>query len=262
MHGHPIHPTRHIWKFVRRSGLNQVSLETGADLLALDQLDQKLWVALSCPVRGLELDERTLALIDTDGDGRIRAPELIAAINWAAARLVDAGDLLRGSEVMPFKAIDQKSEVGRSVAAAARQFLNRLGKPEDGSLSVEEIKDPAKTFLPGRLHGDGVITAEAAPDPDTAQLIRDIVECLGGKAGAAGVVGVTAAQIEAFYSELEAFSDWNKRGTDPALSVIGEGTAAGFTALEAVRAKVEDYFARCLLAEFDPNRSARAVDRR
>jgi len=25
----------------------------------LDQLDQKLWVALSCPVKGLEIDEKT-----------------------------------------------------------------------------------------------------------------------------------------------------------------------------------------------------------
>ena len=70
----------HTWKFFRTGGLDQVSLETGADLLNLEQLDQKLWVALSCPVKGLELDEKTLALIDTDGDGRIRVPELIAAI--------------------------------------------------------------------------------------------------------------------------------------------------------------------------------------
>jgi hypothetical protein len=78
------------WKFFRTGGLDQVALETGADLLNLDQLDQKLWVALSCPVKGLELDEKTLALIDTDGDGRIRVPELLAAIKWAAARLKDA----------------------------------------------------------------------------------------------------------------------------------------------------------------------------
>ena len=52
---------------------------TGDDLLNLEHLDQKLWVALSCPVKGLELDEKTLAMIDADGDGRIRVPELIAA---------------------------------------------------------------------------------------------------------------------------------------------------------------------------------------
>jgi hypothetical protein len=84
----------HIWKFFRTGELDQVSLETGADLLNLEQLDQKLWVALSCPVKGLELDERTLAMIDTDGDGRIRVPELLAAIKWAAARLKEPGELL------------------------------------------------------------------------------------------------------------------------------------------------------------------------
>ena len=72
----------HTWKFFRTGELDQVSLETGADLLALEQLDQKLWVALSCPVKGLELDERTLELLDTDKDGRVRAPEILAAIAW------------------------------------------------------------------------------------------------------------------------------------------------------------------------------------
>ena len=65
-------PTPHPWKFVRSGGLDQVSLETADDLRALGELDQKLWVALSCPVKGLQLDERTLALIDTDGDGHVR----------------------------------------------------------------------------------------------------------------------------------------------------------------------------------------------
>ena len=49
----------------------------------LDQLDQKLWVALACPTAGIEFDSKTAALIDTDGDGRIRARELITALRWA-----------------------------------------------------------------------------------------------------------------------------------------------------------------------------------
>ena len=65
----------HVWKFFRTGGLDQVTLESAADLLNLQSLDQKLWVALSCPVKGLEIDERTLRLIDSDGDGRIRVPE-------------------------------------------------------------------------------------------------------------------------------------------------------------------------------------------
>ncbi len=41
------------WKFFRAGGFDQVKLECGADLANLDQLDQKLWVALACPARGL-----------------------------------------------------------------------------------------------------------------------------------------------------------------------------------------------------------------
>ena len=67
------------WRFFRAGGFDQVKLETGSDLMALDQLDLKLWVALACPTTGLEFDKATLALIDTDKDGRVRAPEVIAA---------------------------------------------------------------------------------------------------------------------------------------------------------------------------------------
>ena len=79
----------HTWNFFRTGGLDQVVLGSAADLTALPELDQKLWVALSCPVKGLELDERTLALIDSDNDGRIRVPELLAAVAWAASSRSD-----------------------------------------------------------------------------------------------------------------------------------------------------------------------------
>jgi len=32
----------HVWKFYRTGGLDQVALESAADLLALGELDQKL----------------------------------------------------------------------------------------------------------------------------------------------------------------------------------------------------------------------------
>src|ERR1700690_1699121 len=105
----------HSWKFVRSGGLDQVSLETADDLRALGGLDQKLWVALSCPVKGLQIDERTLAIIDTDGDGHVRPPDVIAAVSWACARLRDPVTLLEGSETLPVEAIGDSPE-GRSVA--------------------------------------------------------------------------------------------------------------------------------------------------
>src|SRR5512137_2944552 len=92
--------TNHVWRFFRAGGFDQVRLDTGSDLMALDQLDQKLWVALACPTSGLEFDKATLTLIDTDKDGRIRVPELIAAAKWAGSCLKDPDDLLKGSATL------------------------------------------------------------------------------------------------------------------------------------------------------------------
>jgi hypothetical protein len=79
----------HRWRFFRAGGLDQVRFDSAADFRDLENLDQKLWVALSCPVKGIEFDERTLGLIDNDKDGRVRAPEVIAAVQWAEDHLKD-----------------------------------------------------------------------------------------------------------------------------------------------------------------------------
>src|SRR3989344_1663848 len=57
----------HRWRFFRAGGFDQVRLDTGADLAHLAELDQKLWVALSCPTQGVELQAATATLIDRLG---------------------------------------------------------------------------------------------------------------------------------------------------------------------------------------------------
>jgi hypothetical protein len=96
---------KHAWRFFRAGGFDQVKLESGADLMHLDQLDLKLWVALACPANGLEFSTETLALIDTDKDGRIRAPELIAAVRWVGSRLANPDDLVAGGDSVALDAI-------------------------------------------------------------------------------------------------------------------------------------------------------------
>lgn len=108
----------HQWKFFRAGGFDQVRIDTAADLLHLRELDQKLWVALSCPTTGIEFDARTLALIDSDGDRHIRAPELLAAIDWAAERLSDTAVLQQKLGGVPLAAIKDEA-----VLAAAKGLL-------------------------------------------------------------------------------------------------------------------------------------------
>ena len=250
----------HTWKFFRTGGLDQVTLESGADLLNLEQLDQKLWVALSCPVKGLELDEATLKLIDSDGDGRIRTPELIAAIKWAAPRLKDVGVLLNGTDGLPLSAINDATPEGKIVLSSAKQILANLGKKGAAAITVADSSNTAQIFSASPLNGDGVIPPEATEDPAVQALIKDIIACLGGTADRTGSLGVTAMQIDTFFGELTAYAAWVSNSAAKDIAVLGEATDAAVAALKAVRPKVEDFFGRCRLAAFD-GRAAIALNR-
>jgi hypothetical protein len=232
--------TPHTWKFFRTGGLEQVSLENAADLQALGELDQKLWVALSCPVKGLQIDERTLALIDTDGDGHVRPPEVIAAVSWACARLRDPSSLIHGSDALQLAAIGDSTE-GSAVAQAARWVLTRAGK--DGAVTAADAAEVAKSLSKGPLKGDGILRAEAAADAATRDLIKDIITCSGE---------VTEKTVASFFADLAAFKAWSGAGGATADSGLGPSAAEAFAAVDAVRRKVEDYFARTKLAAFDP----------
>ena len=241
----------HVWNFFRTGGLDQVSLATGADLLALEHLDQKLWVALSCPVKGLEFDERTLALIDSDTDGRVRAPELLAAIKWAAARLKDPGVLLAGAAELPLAAINDVTPEGKTLVASAKQILANLGKKDAVAIPVEDAADTAKIFAASALNGDGVIPPEATADAATQTLIKEIIATVGGTPDLAGSAGVTAVQIDKFFADLAAYVVWVEQSAAQDIAILGSATGSAVAALKAVRAKADDFFARTRLAAFD-----------
>ena len=57
------------WKFSSVGGSVRVTITSGEDIAHLGELDRKLWTVLSCPTKGLEFDQKTLAHIDSDGHG-------------------------------------------------------------------------------------------------------------------------------------------------------------------------------------------------
>src|SRR5271165_6665364 len=163
----------HTWRFFRAGGFDQVRLDTGADLLALDQLDQKLWVALACPTSGLEFDSKTLALIDTDNDGRIRPPELIAAVQWAAACLKSPDELLKSSPALPLASINDTTPEGKPLLASAKHILASLGEKVPSVITLEHTADTARIFAQTHFNGDGIVPAESAEDDATKAAIND-----------------------------------------------------------------------------------------
>ncbi len=251
----------HVWKFFRAGGFDQVKLETGADLANLDQLDQKLWVALACPTRGLEFDTRTLDLIDADKDGRVRAPEVIAAAKWATSLLKNPDDLVCGASSLPLASINDGTLEGRQILASARQILINLGKAQAEAISLEDTADTSKIFAATSFNGDGIIPVDAAADDATRALIGEVLSLFGAETDRSGKPGVSQIKVEAFFAEAAAYSNWWKKAEgDANILPLGEATAAAAAAVKAVQVKVNDFFARCRLAAFDP-RALAALNR-
>src|ERR1019366_6849877 len=245
--------TNHTWRFFRAGGFDQVRLDTGADLMALDQLDQKLWVALACPTTGLEFDSATLALIDTDKDGRIRAPEIIAAAKWAGSCLKNPDELTKSSAALALSAINDATPEGQQLLASAKQILATLKKTDATAVTVEDASKVTEKFEETVLNGDGIIIQETANDDATRQVINDIIACLGSDKDRSGKLGIGQAKEDQFFADAQAFSDWHKKAeADKAVLPLGDVTHAAMAAVKAVRSKVDDYFTRCRLAAFDP----------
>ena len=95
--------------------------------------------------------------------------------------------------------------------------------------------------------------ADSAADESTKAVINDIIACLGAETDASGKPGVSQAKIDQFFADAAAYSDWWKKAEGDAVVLpFGLSTAAAAAAIKAVKLKVDDYFARCRLAAFDP----------
>lgn len=242
----------HSWKFFRAGGFDQVQLDNGADLLALKDLNQKLWVALSCPTRGIEFDNRTLDMIDTDRDGQVRANEVLAAIGWAGALLKDADLLIKATGRLELSNIVDSTEEGRSLIASARHILKSLGKADASSISLEDVADIDKLVASLRFNGDGVVCCAQIECNALRATVEDIARTNGTVADMSGAQGINLEITDQFFKDAQAYVDWYAHGeADAAVLPIGADSQAASVALQVVKDKVDDYFTRCELAAYD-----------
>jgi hypothetical protein len=242
----------HRWRFNRLGGFDQVRLESADDIRNLDNLDQKLWAALSCPVSGVEFDPRTLAMLDHDNDGRVRVQEILAATSWVSSVLKGFDGFLAGSDTLRLADIDDGSEKGRQLLASARQLLALLGKGEAETISIADVATTDTLLNDSTFNGDGIVAANATDTPDLAQLVADIVATMGGEADRSGLSGVSRDKVEAFFSAAEAFDQWWKKAEEVAeILPRGAATAEAAELLARIAGKIDDYFLRCGLAAYD-----------
>jgi hypothetical protein len=243
----------HIWHFSKVGGVKRVNLESGSDLKNLASLDPKLWTALSCPVDGLEIDKKTLELLDTDNDRKIRVPEIIAAVNWMCGLVKDANDLLKEEPRFMLDSIDDSTELGKTLLESARIILKNLGREADKALTVAETSDTIKIFAGTAFNGDGVITIDSTSDVELIAVIQEALTCGGFVADRGGKDGLTQQLLNHFFEECAKYSAWHaKKNADlQRILPFGDNTEKAYQNYQSIKSKVDDYFIRCRLAAFD-----------
>ena len=249
--------SQHRWRFCRLGGFDQVRLETAEDIRHLGELDQKLWAALSCPVNGLEFDSRTLAMLDSDQDGRVRVQEILAATKWIGSVLAKMDTFLAGADVLPLTAIDDSHAEGQQLVASARQLLSYLGRAEAESVSIADVSSTDTLLHASKFNGDGIIAVHVSDDEALQKLIAEIMACVGSDQDRSGQPGISQERLEAFFAAAKLYAEWwRQTEAAPAILPFGDQTAAAAAVFARLRNKVDDYFMRCGLAAFDAKAEA------
>ena len=240
------------WDFDNIGGTTRVKITTGDDLKHLSELDPKMWTVLSCPVKGLEIDEKSLTYMDCDSDGKIRISDVVATSKWVTGVLKDADLLIKGVDSIDIENIDQNNACGAKLYAAAKQILLNLGK-EGSVITLADTADSAAIFAKTRFNGDGVITELTVEDAKDKAAVAAAVAATGGTADRSGALGVNADQIEAFYKALADYVAWTEAAVE---APFGADTDKAIELYNALNAKVKDFFVRSRLAAFSPDSTA------
>ena len=244
---------KHSWNYENIGGSTRVKITTGADIANLGELDVKKWSVLSCPVTGLDIDEKSMKYIDADGDGRIRVGDVVATAQWLTAVVKDADLLVKGADSIDVMNFNQENADGKRLYNSAKQILVNLAK-EGNVISLADTKDITAIFAKTRFNGDGVITEQTAEADDEKAVIAAIVKTLGGVADRCGAAGANAELIEKFYQALADYIAWNEAMVD---APYGADTDKAIEAYNALDVKMKDYFVRAELASFSPESAAK-----
>ncbi len=238
-------------------------IRSAADLAAAASLDESHWVATSAPVASFHGDGEWLKLIDVDGDGKITCRELRQAICWLLEVLEDHAGIDAGSETLELSAVSTASPEGGRILEAAGKVLDRVGRADARSLTLDEVCRIKAHAEANPVSEAGVVLPSAAGDDALRRFITDVIRVTGGTDHPSGQRGLSATNLEVFLAAARDHLAWletgrlGEAGGATAIQPLADATAGAFDALQAIRAKVDQYFAQCEAVALDPRLAER-----
>jgi len=245
------------WTFERYGRSCHFQIRSADDLARAAELDEAHWVATNAPIATINADATFLQLLDTDHNGRIMCHEVRGAIRWLGRVLRDHAGVGASSRTLRPEAINVEDPEGRRAHQAVEKMLRRLGRPEAGEISLDEIRRIKTQVESTPVSEAGVVLPQAAEDESVRGFLADVIATVGGAPHPGGAQGVGQAQLEAFLAQASALLEWMQRGQIPPgqerteVMPLGGCTPEAFAAFSAVRAKLDQYFAQCEAAAVD-----------
>ena len=241
----------HTWEFSRIGGFDQVLIKSSDDLRHLSKLDPKLWAALSCPTKGLEFDERTLAKIDSDGDGRVREPEIKAAVAWVCEALKDPALIFTPTDTIALMDLNESSSEGAALKASALEILRTLKKTDATTINLADVEAHQKSYAKEGLNGDGFINPASTNETDLQQTLADILQAFPATKDSFGEAGVSKVELETFFALCAERLAWlQTKAQVPESPIVFDDAYASYT---TVADKIDDFFSRAAVFQYQPS---------
>ncbi|PXZ08107.1 hypothetical protein DKK70_03625 [Gilliamella apicola] len=242
---------RHTWTFQRVGGLDQVVLKNADDIINLPNLDPKLWVALSCPTTGLDFDQRTLQLLDSDNDGRIRIPDILDAISWAKDKIVSFDNIVQSSETLPLSQIDDSTEQGKKLLVTAHSILANLNKSQADYLTQDDVQQSLKINASKLYNGDLIFPPSGELSPEMQNFIQTAIKTTGAQKDMSGQDGINLEIAQTFVKNLKSWQAW-QTDISNTQTPFGENRSEIWKLVQELKPKIDDYFLRVELAQYAP----------
>lgn len=241
----------HMWTFQRVGGLDQVVIKSTDDIINLPNLDPKLWVALSCPTTGLDFDERTLALLDVDQDGRIRIPDILDAINWIKDKILSFDNILQACEILPLSQINTSTEQGQKLLVTAHSILANLNQSQRDYLTQDDVQQSIKINANKLYNGDLIFPVSAQLSSEMQTFIQSAINIIGAEKDMSGQNGINLAIATTFVDNLKTWYQWQNNISNTQ-TPFGENSSEIWKLVQILKPKIDDYFLRVELAQYAP----------
>jgi len=232
------------WAFARIGGVDQVVIRNGEDILHLSELDRKLWAALAMPSAMPGIQD-SLSFLDRDGDGRVRAQDVVEGVNFLKERLASLDVVFNQDDSLAVG--DVKDE---NLKAGARKVLDILGVGV-GVNSVEaatlgQIDESISKFVGLHLNGDGIVEPASIDREDLRSLAAAVIEAGYAVPGRDGALGVDAGCVGRFLADAKAFAAWSdESGDKPDLVPFGDKSPTVLSLYGNIVGPIDDFYKRC-----------------